>query len=116
MSYTVLEIKDPKAFQERLITLRVERGLSQRDMAFEGCSHSFLSRIETGDRMPTLEIVEGLAKVLGVSPHYLLTGDEDSLAAVALQVVAEIEGGVEPPKSLIRKLKSLASAQATVTG
>jgi transcriptional regulator with XRE-family HTH domain len=110
MSYTLVpEIADPEGFRLRLLKLREERGLSQRDMAFPGCTHTFICRIERGERTPSLEIIQGLAEILGVSPYYLLTGDEESLKAVALQIATELEGGVIPPAELIAKLKKLAN-------
>ncbi|WP_256510311.1 helix-turn-helix transcriptional regulator [Crossiella sp. SN42] len=54
-------------FGERLRALRVARGLTQRDLAGEGLSSSYLSRLESGQRMPTPKVVEQLAARLGVA-------------------------------------------------
>lgn len=104
-------VTDAKGFQKRLRKRRNELKLSTRELEFEGCSNSYISRIETGERLPTLEIVMGLADRLGVSVSFLLTGEEaSSLAEVAMQVVSEIRGGVEPPAELIDRLEALAIA------
>ncbi|MGO1049671.1 helix-turn-helix domain-containing protein [Crossiella sp. CA198] len=57
----------PASFGERLRALRTARGLTQRDLAGEGLSSSYLSRLESGQRMPTSKVVEQLAARLGVS-------------------------------------------------
>ncbi|GAA2801899.1 helix-turn-helix domain-containing protein [Crossiella cryophila] len=54
-------------FGERLRALRMSRGLTQRDLAGEGLSSSYLSRLESGQRTPTPKVVEQLAARLGVS-------------------------------------------------
>lgn len=57
----------PGTFGERLRSLRTARGLTQRDLAGEGLSSSYLSRLESGQRTPTPKVVEQLAARLGVS-------------------------------------------------
>nr|WP_086822884.1 helix-turn-helix transcriptional regulator [Allokutzneria sp. NRRL B-24872] len=56
----------PATFGDRLRALRVSRGLTQRDLAGEGLSSSYLSRLESGQRTPTPKVVEQLAARLGV--------------------------------------------------
>ena len=54
--------------------LRLEKGWSQEDMAFEsGLHRTYVSGIERGVRNPTLLILEKLAKTLGVAPTELVT-------------------------------------------
>lgn len=99
-------IKDSMGFRKRLIQRRTKLGLSTRELAFPGCSYSYITRIENGERVPTLEIVQGLAERLGVSAAWLLTGKEsDAWQAVALQIIAEYRNGVVPPKTLIDRLE-----------
>ena len=59
---------------ERLRRLRVERGLSQRELAVPGVTYAYISRIEAGSRQPSLKALRKLAAKLGVTPLYLETG------------------------------------------
>ena len=60
----------------RLRRLRLERGLSQRELAAPGVSYAYISRIEAGTRRPSVKALRLLARKLGVSPEYLETGSE----------------------------------------
>ena len=59
---------------QRLRRFRTERGLSQRAMAMPGVSYAYISRIEGGQRRPSLEAIRLLARRLGVSTEELETG------------------------------------------
>jgi tetratricopeptide (TPR) repeat protein len=61
---------------ERLKRLRLERGLSQRELAAPGVSYAYISRIEAGARRPSVKALRLLARKLGVSADYLETGSE----------------------------------------
>lgn len=61
---------------QRLRRLRLERGLSQRDLAEPGVSYAYISRIEADARRPSLKALRILARSLRVSPEYLETGLE----------------------------------------
>lgn len=53
--------------------IRKERGLSQEVLADEvGLAVTYVGQIERGSRNPTLDVVERLAKALGVKPLDLL--------------------------------------------
>src|SRR6266568_178038 len=60
----------------RLKRLRLERGLSQRELAAPGVSYAYISRIEAGTRQPSVKALRRLAAKLGVSPEYLETGSD----------------------------------------
>jgi transcriptional regulator with XRE-family HTH domain len=60
----------------RLRRLRLERGLSQRALAGPGVGYAYISRIEAGQRDPSMKVLRTLAAKLGVSPEYLETGRE----------------------------------------
>jgi transcriptional regulator with XRE-family HTH domain len=60
----------------RLRRLRLERGLSQRQLASLGVSYAYISRIESGERTPSVRAIRLLARRLGVTPEYLETGAE----------------------------------------
>lgn len=53
--------------------LRLEKGLSQEALAFEAKLHrTYVSGVERGVRNPTVVVLEGLAKALGVGADKLL--------------------------------------------
>ena len=67
-------VDDPRAVGERLRAAREAAGLSQRQLAFQGCSPAYISRIEAGDRIPSLQLLRELGRRLGVSEDHLATG------------------------------------------
>jgi tetratricopeptide (TPR) repeat protein len=50
--------------------------LTQRDLSFPGCSPAYISRIESGDRIPSLQLLRELGRRLNVSEDFLATGAE----------------------------------------
>jgi transcriptional regulator with XRE-family HTH domain len=64
----------PGPVGERLKELRLERGLSQRDLSGPGVSYAYISRIEAGARRPSVKALRMLAQKLGVTAEYLETG------------------------------------------
>jgi transcriptional regulator with XRE-family HTH domain len=73
---TVSEMAISESIGERLLRLRKERGLSQRALATNGVTYAYISRIELGDRVPSMKALRLLAPRLGVSVNYLETGEE----------------------------------------
>jgi tetratricopeptide (TPR) repeat protein len=69
-------VDDPAAVGRRLREARERAGLSQRQLSFEGCSPAYISRIEAGDRIPSLQLLREMGRRLGVSEDYLATGLE----------------------------------------
>jgi len=65
---------------ERLRRLRDARGLTQRDLSSAGVSAQYISRIEHGNRNPSVKALRKLAAKLGVSAEALESG-QDSAAA-----------------------------------
>lgn len=64
-------------FGARLISARIEKGLSQSAVAERAnMAQTQLSRYETGRARPRLKLVLTLASVLAVDPDWLLAGDE----------------------------------------
>src|SRR5204863_3154382 len=61
---------------QRLKRLRLDRGLSQRELAAPGVSYAYISRIEAGTRQPSVKALRRLASKLGVSAEYLETGSQ----------------------------------------
>jgi tetratricopeptide (TPR) repeat protein len=70
-------VDDPQAVGQRLRKAREEAGLTQRNLAFPGCTAAYISRIEAGARVPSYQILREFARRLGVSADYLATGAND---------------------------------------
>jgi tetratricopeptide (TPR) repeat protein len=71
-------IDNPKAVGVRLKEARQRAGLSQRQLAFPGCTAAYISRLEAGARVPSLQMINQLALRLDVSGQWLATGVEPS--------------------------------------
>lgn len=69
-------VDSPKAVGERLKAARERAGISQRQLSFPGCSPAYISRIESGDRIPSLQLLRELGRRLSVSEDFLATGTE----------------------------------------
>ena len=67
-------VDDPAAVGRRLREAREAAGLTQRELSFEGCTAAYVSRIEAGARVPSLQILREFGKRLGVSADFLATG------------------------------------------
>jgi transcriptional regulator with XRE-family HTH domain len=61
---------------QRLKRLRLDRGMSQRELAAPGVSYAYISRIEAGTRQPSVKALRRLAAKLGVTADYLETGSD----------------------------------------
>lgn len=69
-------VDDAVQVGRRLRDARTAAGLSQRQLAFPGCTAVYISRIESGDRIPSLQVLRELGSRLGVSADWLATGAE----------------------------------------
>ena len=58
----------------RLKEARLAVGLSQRQLAFPGCSAAYISRLEAGERVPSLQLLRKLAVKLATDADLLATG------------------------------------------
>lgn len=74
---------DPVAVGARLLEGREAAGLSQRELAFPGCSAAYISRIERGERIPSLQVMRELARRIGTSETALAYGRETLDRSVA---------------------------------
>jgi tetratricopeptide (TPR) repeat protein len=80
---------------DRVRQLRVNRGLTQTDLAGQRFSKEYLSQIERGKTRPTGETVEWLAARLGVDRSFLETGVSSSDRDRAESIVARAEAAIE---------------------
>lgn len=87
-------VRQPE-FGRRLRKLREQRGLSQRDLAGDVVDPSYISLLETGSRLPTLQVVVQLSEALGVSLADMVgpstapePGDDDRDARLVSDILA----------------------------
>jgi transcriptional regulator with XRE-family HTH domain len=83
-------VDDPIAVGRRLKEARLAAGLSQRSLSLPGCSSAYISRLEAGDRVPSLQLLRKLARKLGVDEEYLARGVERVEQAPPELVEAEV--------------------------
>jgi transcriptional regulator with XRE-family HTH domain len=62
---------------DRIRERRLALGLSQRELACEGVTYAYMSRLEANTRQPSVKALRKIAPKLGVSPHWLETGEDD---------------------------------------
>jgi tetratricopeptide (TPR) repeat protein len=67
-------VDDPLAAGRRLKEARVAAGLSQRQLAFPGCSAAYISRLEAGQRVASLQLLRKIAAKLDADEEFLATG------------------------------------------
>ena len=67
-------IDSPRQLGIRLKQARERAGLSQRQLAFPGCTAAYISRLEAGARVPSLQMVNQLALRLEVTGQWLAIG------------------------------------------
>ena len=84
-------VDDPAAVGRRLKDARLTAGFSQRQLSFPGCSAAYISRLEAGDRVPSLQLLRKLAAKLNADEQYLATGVEQIQQAPPELVEAEVE-------------------------
>jgi transcriptional regulator with XRE-family HTH domain len=76
ISSNVSEATTVETIGARLKRLRLQKGLSQRDLSSPGVSYAYISRIEAGARTPSVKALRKLSQKLGVSVEYLETGSD----------------------------------------
>jgi transcriptional regulator with XRE-family HTH domain len=106
---------DPVAVGKRLHEAREEAGMSQRELAFPGCSAAYISRIERGERVPSLQVLRELARRIDVSEPTLAYGRETLNPAVADRIRdAEIAEASGDTAAQTRAYQSLSRTAAKV--
>ncbi|TNM37568.1 helix-turn-helix transcriptional regulator [Nocardioides albidus] len=80
-----LRTVDPAVLGSRVRSARLARGLNQTELAGEAYSVGYVSRIETGDRRPTLAAITTICDRLGISMSEILVGaSEDQVDEIRL--------------------------------
>jgi tetratricopeptide (TPR) repeat protein len=98
-------IDSPGELGLRQRSARETAGLSQRQLAFDGCTAAYISRLEAGARVPSLQMVNELAVRLGVSSQWLATGVDASFAEPTDLLEAEVAlriGDIDEAERLYR--------------
>lgn len=90
--------------------------MSQRELAFPGCSSAYISRIERGERIPSLQVMREIARRTGVSEQVLAFGvdviDSDVSERIRAVESAEAGGGKAERVSAYQALSRAASKAA----
>lgn len=98
---------DEKLLSQRLLLSRRDLGLDQKELGRRaGVSNTYISDIERG-RLTNIgiEVINALAKVLGIAPGYLAGWEENPLQGVIEETTNEEYG--EEEQQLIERLRSL---------
>ncbi|TMK89991.1 MAG: helix-turn-helix domain-containing protein [Actinobacteria bacterium] len=109
---------------QRLRRLRLEKGMSQRDLAGPGVSYAYISRIEGGQRQPSLRAIRVLARKLGLSAQYLETGstttsEEDreirlSDAELRLRLGESVDEAEDALRDVLREAREAGDRDAAI--
>lgn len=106
---------DPIKVGQRLRAAREAAGLSQRSLAFTGCTAAYISRIEAGERTPSLQLLREFAARLGVSEGFLAYGRDDGVGGPI--VPADVRVAIRLGElDLAAELADRAMEGATTTG
>jgi transcriptional regulator with XRE-family HTH domain len=114
----VSDVSSTESIGARLKRLRLQRGLSQRDLSSPGVSYAYISRIEAGARTPSVKALRKLSQKLKVSVEYLETGrdirdvDDRELRLADAELELRLNG--DSP-DVDRKLEQI-RAEATAAG
>jgi transcriptional regulator with XRE-family HTH domain len=108
----------------RLKRLRLQKGLSQRDLSSPGVSYAYISRIEAGARTPSVKALRKLSQKLGVSVEYLETGrdirdvDDRELrladAELELRLAEDVSGAEQKLERILAEAVSAGDATSAV--
>ncbi len=91
--------------------------LSQTALAFPGCTTGYISRIEVGARVPSLQLIRELASRLGVSESWLARGTEKEADVSAVLRDAELAlriGQLEEAERLYRSAEPMTAHESAL--
>ncbi len=107
-------VDDPLAVGKRLVGAREAQGLSQRDLAFPGCSAAYISRIERGERVPSLQVLRELAARCAVSEAHLAWGKRQRLDLDVVERMRDVEAAAASGSKAQRAAAYTALAKAAI--
>ena len=102
-------IDDPAKVGQRVRAAREAAGLTQRQLAFPGCTNAYISRVEAGMRIPSLQVIREFARRLRVSSEYLATGEATEDAGEAPILQAELALRLGDTAEAARAFRALAA-------
>src|SRR6266498_3392682 len=115
-------VDSAEALAARLREARLESGLSQRALARGICTPAYVSRLEKGERIPSLQLLRRLAERLGADADELASGiartalDPLLDAELALRLGDPIEAELESAIGIFqRELEAAGESGDTVT-
>ena len=80
---------DKAAFADRIAKLRVAKGLSQHQLSqMLGVKRSVVSYYESGDRLPSYDVLMEMSRVFNVSTDYLLKGKDAEIERFVSSVLS----------------------------
>jgi transcriptional regulator with XRE-family HTH domain len=100
---------DPLAVGVRLRMAREAAGMSQRELAFPGCSAAYISRIERGERIPSLQVMRELAGRIGIGEAELAYG-RDPMDPEVSRAVRAVEAAEKSGQGTARAYQNLSRA------
>jgi len=117
----VSDVSSTESIGARLKRLRLQRGLSQRDLSSPGVSYAYISRIEAGARTPSVKALRKLAQKLKVSVEYLETGrdirdvDDRELRLADAELDLRLNGDSPGADEKLDQIRAEASAAGDLT-
>ena len=104
-------IDDPASVGRRLRAARDAAGLTQRDLAVAGCTAAYVSRIESGARIPSLQLLRAFGELLLL---FLAAPVAELIVTGGARGLARLASDGELRSSLL--LTGLTATTATVLG
>lgn len=99
-------------FGKRLLDRRKSLKVTQQDLAGAlGVTPQHISLIEQGKVTPSLNLVAGLAKELGVTTDYLISGNESIVTDTIAAIKADKELTIKAKKALIALVEEFHSSR-----
>lgn len=112
-NHIIVNGDDNKMFHERLRDLRASRKLTQKELAEKlGLTNtSTISKYESGETKPSVEIIDKLADLFGVTADYLMGRSEEKKSSDDLDELLEMLRTNPDYKMLFDKFKGATSAE-----
>jgi len=102
-----------KGMGDRLWQLRSDMNLSQKDLGqLVGVSPSSIGGYESGDRVPSLDVLISLSRVFHVSTDYILLGSQKDTGKLIIDLVDYDE---EQIRLIMHMLRVLSKEKKQVT-
>jgi len=104
------------SFGERLLKRRKTLKVTQQDLANAlGVTPQHISLIEQDKAAPSLNLVAGLAKELGVTTDYLISGQESIITDTVAAIKADKKLTIKTKKALIALIEEFHTSGGSTT-